>query len=316
MSDIIYLSCQPAIPRFAWEVEVYVNNFIDMGVDPSNIHVVLGLDVSSGNIPSDWIKLRDHYAPVKFFFYDDTRGHNTYQPSLQAHILEKHWKANPYMEQEAVFFHDADFIFTKPFDFSAFLGDDIWYLSDTISYIGADYIKSKGDEVFNAMCDIAGLDPRFVELQQLNSGGAQKLMKKIPTHYWTDSFNMQMELWEKIPPISNRIKEEKKGEDYMVLQHWTMSMWAELWMAWKIGRETRVSKRFDFHFAIDHIDKWNDRSFFHNAGVVDESRGIFFKGKFNDKLPYGYEIPNVNKQVTGWKYFQYIQEVGKKSCLV
>lgn len=315
---MIYLSCQPAISRFTWEVEVYVNNFIEMGVNPSDIHVVLGLDISLKGIPIDWIKLRDHYSSVKFFFYKDTRGLNTYQPSLQAHILEKHWKANPSMENEDIFFHDADFIFTKPFDFGAFLNDDIWYLSDTVSYIGADYIRSKGDEVFEAMCGIAGLDPKMVSHQQVNSGGAQKLIKKVPISYWRDSFDMQMELWEKIPPISHRIAEEKKnnGEDYLVLQHWTMSMWSELWMAWKIGRETRVSKKFDFHFAIDHIDRWLDRSFFHNAGVTGPDKGIFFKGMFNDKLPYGYEIPNARKNVTGWKYFQYIQEVGKKSCLL
>ena len=315
---MIYLSCQPAIPRFTWEVEVYVNNFIDMGIDPSDIHVVCGVDRNEKDIPEDWQKLQNHYKDVNFFFYDDGRVSNPYQPSLQAHILEKHWMAHPELEQEAVFFHDADFIFTKPFDFTPFLQDDIWYMSDTVSYIGANYIRSKGDEVFNAMMNIAGLDPSFVIEQELNSGGAQKLMKNIPTEYWGLSYNMQMDLWREIPPISQRIKKEKDeaGEAYMVLQHWTMSMWSELWMAWKLGRETRVPEEFNFHFAIDHIDKWLDRSFFHNAGVTGPDQGIFFKGMFDSMLPYGYEIPNANENVTGWKYFQYIQEVGKKSCLI
>lgn len=314
---MIYLSCQPAIPRFTWEVEVYVNNFIDMGVNPSDIHVVCGLERGK-DIPEDWLKLQNHYSDVNFFFYDDGRVNNPYQPSLQAHILEKHWMAYPELEQETVFFHDADFIFTKPFDFTPFLQDDIWYMSDTCSYIGAKYIRSKGEEVFQAMMDIAGLDPDFVIEQELNSGGAQKLMKNVPAEYWGLSYNMQMELWREIPKISQRIKKEKDaaGENYMVLQHWTMSMWSELWMAWKLGRETRVPKEFNFHFAIDHIDRWLDYSFFHNAGVVDGNSGMFFKGEFNDKLPYGYEIPNAKTNVTGWKYFQYIQEVGKKSCLV
>ena len=315
---MIYLSCQPAIPRFTWEVEVYVNNFTDMGIDPKDIHVVLGLDIAKPGIPKDWIKLKEHYKDVQFFFYEDTRGINTYQPSLQAHILEKHWLANPHLEHVPVFFHDADFIFTRPFDFTPFLQDDIWYLSDTTSYIGADYIKSKGEIVFNTMCYMAGLEPDFVASQQENSGGAQKLMKDVPTSYWRDSFKLQMALWKDIPHISKRIKEEKDkaGESYMVLQHWTMSMWSELWMAWKIGRETRVPKEFNFFFAIDNIDRWEEYAFFHNAGVVGPDTGIFFKGMFNDKLPYGYEIPNVNKNVTGYKYYQYIQEVGKKSCLI
>ena len=315
---MIYLSCQPAIPRYTWEVEVYVNNFLDMGIDPRDIHVVLGLDIAKPGIPEDWIKLKNHFKGVQFFFYDDTRGINSYQPSLQAHILEKHWKANPHLQYTQIFFHDSDFIFTKPFDFTPYLKDNIWYLSDTCSYIGADYIKSKGNLVFFSMCSLAGLDPKFVESQEKNSGGAQKLIKDVPTSYWADSYNLQMELWKKIPPISNAIKKKKDqaGEPYMVLQHWTMSMWSELWMAWKYGRETRVPKEFNFHFAIDHIDRWLDNAFYHNAGVVDGTTGIFFKGMFDSMLPYGHVIENPNKNVTGWKYFEYIQEVGKKSCLV
>ena len=315
---MIYLSCQPAIPRYTWEVEVYVNNFLDMGIDPADIHVVLGLDIARPGIPMDWIRLKDHFKGVQFFFYDDTRGLNSYQPSLQAHILEKHWIANPHLQHMEIFFHDADFIFTKPFDFTPYLKDDIWYLSDTCSYIGANYIKSKGNLVFHSMCGIAGLDPDFVESQEKNSGGAQKLIKNVPTQYWRDSYNLQMELWEKIPPISNAIKKKKDiaGENYMVLQHWTMSMWSELWTAWKYNRETRVPKEFNFHFAIDNIDRWEEYAFFHNTGVVNDKSGIFFKGMFDRKLPYGHVIENANKNVTGWKYFEYIQEVGKKSCLV
>lgn len=315
---MIYLSCQPAIPRFTWEVEVYVNNFMDMGIDPHDIHVVLGLDIAKPGIPEQWLKLQNHYKDVKFFFYDDTRGINSYQPSLQAHILEKHWKANPHLQYMPIFFHDADFIFTKPFDFTPFLQDNVWYMSDTVSYIGGKYISSKGEKVLKAMCSLAGLTPEFVLSQEKNSGGAQKLMKEVPTEFWTNSYNLQMALWREIPKISQKIKEEKDkaGEPYMVLQHWTMSMWSELWMAWKLGRETRVPKEFNFHFAIDHIDRWEQYAFFHNAGVVDGNKGLFFKGMFDHKLPYGHVIENANKSVTGWKYFEYIQEVGKKSCLV
>ena len=315
---MIYLSCQPAIPRFTWEVEVYITNFLHMGVSPEEIHVVGGLVPSWGEAPLEWKKLQEHFKGVQFFFYDDTRdGSNNYQPSIQAHLLEKHWLENPYLENESVFFHDADFIFTKPFDFTPFLQDDIWYFSDTISYIGYDYISSKGDEVIDTMCKIADIDKQIVKDNQLNSGGAQKLIKNVPSQYWKDSFDLQLKWWREIPPISAKIAAEKKklDEDYLQLQHWTMSMWAELWMAWKIGRETKVPKEFDFHFAIDNIENWYNRSFYHNAGVVGPDTGVFFKGLFNDKLPYGYEIPNPNYKVTGWHYYQLIQEVGKTSCL-
>jgi hypothetical protein len=290
-----------------------------MGVSPEQIHVVGGLVASWDEIPLEWRKLREHFKDVKFFFYDDTReGTNNYQPSIQSHLLEKHWLENPYLENESVFFHDADFIFTKPFDFTPFLQDKIWYFSDTISYIGYDYISSKGDEIIDTMCDIAFIDKELVKQNQSNSGGAQKLIKKVPHWYWKEAFDLQMRWWREIPPISQKIANEKKesGEDYLQLQHWTMSMWAELWMAWIMGRETRVPKEFDFHFAIDNINRWDDRYFFHNAGVTDSNQGMFFKGLFNDKLPYGYEIPNMRDNVTGYKYYQLVQEVGRNSCLI
>lgn len=316
---MIYLSCQPAIPKFLWEVEVYVNNFLDMGIDPNDIHVVLGLEKNATKIPDQWKRLHRHFKGVTFFYINDTRPNtNTYQPSIQAHLLHKYWSQNRNLEKQSVFFHDSDFIFTKPFDFEPFLNDNIWYFSDTVSYIGADYIRSKGEEVLEAMVDIAGLDKQFVIDQQKNSGGAQKLMKNVTAQYWLDAYNLQLRLWNEIPPISQRIAKEKEaaGEYYLQLQHWTMSMWAELWMAWKYGFETRVPKAFDFHFAIDKIDVWLDRAFFHNAGVTGPDSGLFFKGMFDKELPYGYEIPNANKNVTGWNYFKYIQEVGKKSVLV
>lgn len=317
---MIYLSCQPAIPRYTWEVEVYVNNFIEMGIDPKDIQVVLGVDATQLHLLNDWHKLKKGYKDVKFFFYEDTRkGDNNYQPSLQSHILQKHWETNKWMEDQTVFFHDADFIFTKPFDFSSFLDDDYWYMSDTISYIGAKYIMSKGDEVFDAMVKISGLEKDLIIERENHSGGAQKLIKRVPTSYWKDVFDMSMELWKEIPPISSKVKQEKtkEGLQYNVLQHWTMSMWAELWCAWKIGRETRVPKEFDFHFGIDNVDRWLDKGMYHNAGVLgSQSDSIFFKGMFDKKLPYGYELKTPNKKVTGWNYYKYVQEVGKKSVLI
>jgi len=316
---MIYLSCQPAIPRFTWEVEVYITNFLQMGISPKQIHVVCGLDSSWEDTPLDWIKLQNHFKDVNFFFYEDTRGEtHGYQPSIQAHLLHKHWLANPWLESMNIFFHDSDFMFTKRMDFTPFLSDDKWYFSDTISYIGYDYISSKGDEVIDKMCEIAEIDKQIVKDNQLNSGGAQKLIKNVPIKYWEDVYDLQVRLWREVPPVSNKIKAEKDelGEDYLVLQHWTMSMWAELWMAWKYDIETRVPKEFDFHFAIDPISEWEQRTFFHNAGVLQTQQDThFFKGLFDSKLPYDYDLKDPNMNVVGFNYYHFIKYVGSKSCL-
>ena len=43
MKDILFVSAQPDVPYFIWQIKLYVNNFIEKGIDPNQIHVVLGL---------------------------------------------------------------------------------------------------------------------------------------------------------------------------------------------------------------------------------------------------------------------------------
>ena len=316
---MIYLSCQPAIDRYTWEVEVYLENFLKMGVPPQQIHLVNGLDREWKEIPSSWRKLQKKYSSVNFWFYYDTRPlDNNYPPSLQAHLLEKHWIHNPQLEKETIFFHDADFILTRPFDFTPFLQDEHWYLSNTISYIGAEYIRSKGEQVLDKMCSIAGIEKRFVVQNQGGSGGAQKLIKKVDSKYWKDVYDLSMRFWREVPVVSERIKKEKqsKGEPYHELQHWTMSMWAELWTGWKLGKSTRVVKEFNFMFATNPIGDWDTYPFFHNAGVMGNDRDkLFYKGDYDSKLPYKLGLLNADETKASFRYYQWIKEVGATSCL-
>ena len=317
---MIYLSCQPAINRYTWEVEVYLENFLKMGVPPQQIHLVNGLDREWKEIPQNWRRLQQKYSSVNFWFYYDTRPlDNNYPPSLQAHLLEKHWIHNPHLEKETIFFHDADFILTRPFDFTPFLQDEHWYLSNTISYIGAEYIRSKGEEVLDKMCSIADIDKRFVVYNQGGSGGAQKLIKKVDSEYWKNVYQLSMRFWREVPLVSERIKKEKqsKGEPYHELQHWTMSMWAELWTGWKLGKSTRVVKEFNFMFATNPIGDWETYPFFHNAGVMSNDRDkLLYKGDYDTRLPYKLGLLDADKTKASFKYYQWVKEVGKTTCLI
>jgi len=290
-----------------------------MGVPPQQIHLVNGLDREWKEIPQNWRRLQQKYSSVNFWFYYDTRPlDNNYPPSLQAHLLEKHWIHNPQLEKETIFFHDADFILTRPFDFTPFLQDEHWYLSNTISYIGAEYIRSKGEEVLDKMCSIADIDKRFVVYNQGGSGGAQKLIKKVDSEYWKNVYQLSMRFWREVPLVSERIKKEKqsKGEPYHELQHWTMSMWAELWTGWKLGKSTRVVKEFNFMFATNPVADWDTYPFFHNAGVMGNDRNkLFYKGDYDTRLPYKLGLLDADETKASYKYYQYILEVGKTTCL-
>lgn len=34
--DIIYVTAQPDVPYFHWQIELYVHNFISLGIDPNS----------------------------------------------------------------------------------------------------------------------------------------------------------------------------------------------------------------------------------------------------------------------------------------
>lgn len=60
-----FICAQPTSLYYAWQVEVMINNFIEMGINPNMIDIVCWKinDV----IPEEWTKLAANY-PARFFF--------------------------------------------------------------------------------------------------------------------------------------------------------------------------------------------------------------------------------------------------------
>jgi hypothetical protein len=58
MSKLLYVSAQPDVSYFHWQVEVYVNNFVRKGIPLENIHVLFGIPDNKTE-PSTWgLKLK------------------------------------------------------------------------------------------------------------------------------------------------------------------------------------------------------------------------------------------------------------------
>ena len=302
---IRFLSAQPATDYYAWQVEVYLHNFLKLGYD--SIDVVGAIE---DGVPLSWQKLRNKFKTVNFYFYISDMPSDEYPPAIQSHILSKHFKQHKYLKDYAIFFHDCDFIFTKYFDFSRYLHDNTWYFSDTISYIGAEYIRGKGEEVLEAMCGTIGIEKEIVINNQKNSGGAQKLMKNLTSEYWDEVYRNSINLYRTL----KQVKDIKKEGDPNGIQIWTASMWSELWTAWKRGYHIEVPKEFDFAWATCPSERWNDVYFFHNAGVPNSNSEMFFKADYIDRLPYLDNIKNLNKKRCSYKYYQLLKSID--SCLI
>jgi hypothetical protein len=178
------------------------------------------------------------------------------------------------------------------------LNDNVWYLSDTRSYLNSAYIKSKGEELFIEMCNIVKILPEIVQNNDNYAGGAQLLIK-----------NTNVDFWEKVENDSEDLYKFMKTTEYKYnpnypIQSWTAEMWATLWNAWLWGNETKIYDDFNFSCATDNIEKWNITNIYHNAGAVIDDGTYFLKTKYQ-LSPFNKIIECSNKYCS----FNYLKEV-------
>jgi hypothetical protein len=316
MKTLRYISTQPATDYYTWQVEVMINNFIKHGVSGNNMDIVSSY---KGTVSESWRKLQNKYNYVRFFFYEDTRVNSIYPVTIRPHLLKKHFTAHPYLTYDAIMYHDTDIVFTKSVNWNKYLQDDVWYGSDVISYLGAKYIQSKKYGVYERMCEIVGLEEQVPSENEMNTIGAQLIMKNVTVEYW-EKVEQDCELLYQF--FLDHLKAFPEGclNKYHPIQKWTAEMWALLWNAWKFGHTTSVGEDMSFAWPMHNLDSWEKHNIFHNAGVIaktaDEDK-LFFKGKYVDgTLPYDITLENFDATKCTHKYVQEILEVGKKSCLL
>ena len=283
---------------------------MDMGINPNNIDIVSWK--MNDIIPTEWVKLTQKY-PVRFFFYDDTRTMKHYISSIRPNILKQHFILHPELENEAIFYHDCDIVFTKPIDWKQFLDDDKWYGSDTRWYIAHSYILSKGQDIIDKMCEIIGIEESIIKDNELNSIGAQYLMKGINAEFWANVERDCEILYKDISELNNTKK--AKDNQYHELQIWCADMWAVLWNAWKLDKETICHPDLEFAWGTSSESDYNKLNILHNAGVVSSADGLFYKAEFMNRLPYNLNL-NIKEGTASKKYYEIIQQVEKKSVLI
>ena len=306
MSDLIFVTAQPDVPYFHWQCEVYGRNFIEKGLDPSQIHMIFGL-INGKKTPSDGAeKLKDMGFNVHF--YNDNRDKKHYIPSVKPYLISKWLKDFP--ENGKVFFlHDADIIFRETINYNKFLNDDTCYMSDTKGYISYNYIldccrryesvypNSTENQLIKEMSEVVGIDVEIIKNNEENSGGGQYIIK-----------NTNYEIWEKIYKNSNELFDQM--HDYQKrfpispgeIQFWTAEMWSLLWNLWFFGKKTKIVDELDFCWATDNIDIYEKKPILHMAGVTNDLKNTkFYKGDFIDINPLEKLKQNKN-------YFDYIDK--------
>jgi hypothetical protein len=272
--NLIFISAQPDCVYFHWQVELYLYQFSKCGIR-DHCYVLFGYNDN----PSDYaLDLAKKYKG-RIFFYKDERNpdEKVYIPSIRPHILKKFFKDYPELGKN-VFYHDSDIFIVKLPDFELMLNDDIGYLSDTVGYIGYNYLadcsKRYKDrhthlqdlDLVKKMCECFDISEELVKDNQLNSGGAQYLLKNIDSTFWEDVEKNTNKLYKMF-----KIYESAYPIDHHV-QSWATDMWGVLWTYWKCGKKTVLHKDLEFSWAMNPSSEYYNKKIFHLAGVTEENR--------------------------------------------
>jgi hypothetical protein len=313
-----YICAQPRLLYFAWQIEIMINNFLKNGINGNDIEILIGYndneETSSEQNIQIFEKLANKYNYVRFFFYEDTRNNLNYIPSIYFNLVKQHFQQFPELSKETIFFHDCDIIFTKQINLQSFENDNIWYLSDTNSYINSKYILSKGENLYNNMINIVGLNSTIPKLMNSHSGGAQHIIKNTNFEYWDKVEKNAVEIYQYLS--KEEINHKPKYENDYSIQKWTAGMWSLLWNAWLFEHETKVIPELNFCMATDYINRWNETSIFHNAGADIQDQHLFRKFQYTNKLPYFENFEYIDKNTCSYNYIKELQQTGLNTCLI
>ena len=92
--------------------------------------------------------------------------------------------------------------------------------------------------------------------------------------------------------VGDKIK--KVIPSYHELQIWCADMWAVLWNLWFWDKQVFVTDKLSFSWATSGVNEWDKYQIFHNAGVVNDSYGLFYKGKYQLVAPYDIKQDDFN----------------------
>jgi hypothetical protein len=285
--------------------------------------VVLGLVQGNTKPSKQSEELKELGVNVHYFVDERVKKH--YIPSIKPFLISKWIQSNPEFGK-LFFLHDADIIFRDLPNFEELLNDDTCYLSDTIGYIGYEYImdccrryeqkhpNTEKGQLISEMSEVIGVDVDIIKTNQKNSGGGQYLIKNSNCELWDKIYKDSIKLYDQMLNYQKRFP-ISPGQ----IQFWTAEMWALLWNLWMYGFETKITDEISFSWATDDIKKYEQHPILHMAGVTDNLKTTkFYKGDYIniDPILKMRENPNhfdyINKDSSTIKYMEnmksYIQK--------
>ncbi|HAC2411856.1 TPA_asm: hypothetical protein GJA98_14965 [Listeria monocytogenes] len=285
-----YIFCQPANEKFKWQLQIVLHNLKKHDIKQKDI-VLLFLQENS--------KVVRYFEKLDYEVHTYSGANIAYLPAVKPFLWAEYLKEDHSRENETYFYLDSDVIFREKINFrKARVKEDVWLCSDCNSYLNLDYIRQceNGEQILNDMAQIVGVTIESLETINKNSGGAQWLIKNPKAEYWEKVYLDSIKLYNYLSKAQSNI------------QAWTAEMWAQLWNMMYFNIGAKVHSELDFCWATDDIKKWEQVKIYHDAGVTEEEKDLFFKGKYDNKAPFEDDLSFVNKKKCSYKYVQEILE--------
>lgn len=298
MKQLHVISCVEDIPRFEWETIVQLHSARKYNLsDKFRVIVFLPAYNELRGFSSGWDSIVKMFPETKFYFYRDPKHKVTdlmvnynYQPIHRLCSLERHFREFPELEKDAILYVDSDVIFTQtpPLQSTALAGylqDDINYLSDTHTYLNAEYLESKWKDVieekqeeykafdpFTRVAKMCNIFPETIRENNKKTGGAQYLLKNATARFFNSCIDtclifrgFYQEVNQRFFP-GNTVKEREDNG----VQSWCADMIAIQWELWKQNLPSETPKWMDFAWATDKLDRLDSVFILHNAGITSD----------------------------------------------
>lgn len=285
---MIFLSAQPDEIYFLWQLQLQLANFHSSGIPAEQIHVLIGYRPKRGLHPA-FRRLAEESRKACFFFYEDTRIRPAYLSSIRPHLIAKHYAAHPEMAEETICYHDSDILFHHQPDWPILLADDVWYASDTRSYLDTTYItRCIGEAGFREMCRILSISPDVVRANDREAGGAQYVLKNCPLAFWQKVEKDCESLYRYLAGQAGENRLDTPRSPEQTILYWCTDMWVVWWNALLLGKTWRISRLLDFCWPKDALGVWEIKPILHYAGKIEAEEADFYfsKKKYREYTPF------------------------------
>jgi hypothetical protein len=340
MKEVKFITALPDETYYTWQVHLWLESLKE--IDKSQHAIVLIYRAFNKKIDSKWHQIQELYPEAEFNYIQARKEDNMniyvgiYIPIIRSYCMWRHLKSNPSLgTTNVLFFCDSDILFSKKFNIDKFIEDDINYVSDAVSYLGAEYFENKIKDVLSdklekykhrdvlaELLSIVGISKdRAIENQE-NSGGVQYILKNSTASYWNKVMNNSLI----ICTYMQKVNREYFSSQEIGYQSWCSDMWGILWNLWFADREVKVIPELNFSWGSCKIEQLEKSTIFHNAGItgeimVDEqgTHLCFYKGKYHSgddptKDPMLDKIIKSKKsqKYCTWYYAKKLKELSKK----